>query len=137
MMNAKTTAGSTRFKVAIPVLAAQDLSVSLAFYAKLGFPTRFEYDDYAAFTIGDAQSGEIEIHLWQCDERHIAENTGCRVEVEGIDALYEKCLSEGAVHSNGSLGERPWGTREFVLVDPAGNIITFFERSPKVTNGAG
>ena len=130
-MDRKTTVESTRFLRAIPVLAAQDLSVSLVFYAKLGFPTRFQFEDYAAFAIGDAQSGEIEVHLWQCDERHIAENTGCRVEVEGIDALYEKCRASGAVHSNGSLGERPWGTREFVLVDPAGNIITFFEQSSK------
>jgi len=113
---------------AVPVLAAQDISVSLAFYANLGFPTRFQVEDYAAFTIGDASSGEIEIHLWQCAERHIAENTGCRVQVENVQSLFEKCQAAGAVHPNGTLQEKPWDTREFVLVDPAGNIITFFER---------
>ncbi len=127
-MNAKPAGRSTRFVAAVLILAAQDLSVSLAFYAKLGFPTRFQYDDYATFNIGNESLGEIEIHLWQCDERHIAENTGCRVQVENIEPLYEKCGAAGAVHPNGSLQEKPWGTREFVLVDPAGNIITFFER---------
>ena len=130
MMGVKTQVRSTRFLAAIPVLAAQDLSISLAFYANLGFVTRFQYEDYAAFTIGDQASGEIEIKidLWQCEERHIAENTGCRAQVENIEPLYEKCREAGAVHINGSLHEKPWGTREFVLVDPAGNIITFFER---------
>ncbi len=130
-MNVEMQSRSTRFIAAVPVLAAQDIAVSLAFYATLGFPTRFEMDDYAAFTLGDSSSGEIEIHLWQCDDRRIAEHTGCRVEVEGVDALYEKCRDAGAVHPNGDLQEKPWGTREFVLVDPAGNIITFFERMEK------
>ena len=118
----------TRFLRAVPVLAAQDISASLAFYANLGFAIRFQEDDYAAFLIGNETSGEIEIHLWQCDDKAIAENSGCRVEVENIESLYEKCLETGAVHSNGNLQERPWGTREFVLLDVAGNIITFFER---------
>ena len=126
-MSELASSQSTRFLRAVPVLAAQDLAVSLEFYANLGFPTRFEVDGYAGFTIGDEGSGEVEVHLWHCEDRNIAENTGCRVEVANIQPLYEKCQAAGAVHINGSLQERPWGTREFVLVDPAGNIITFFE----------
>jgi len=32
------------------------------------------------------------------------------------------------VHPNGELGERPWGTREFSIVDPSGVCIALVER---------
>ena len=99
-MNAKNNVGSTQFLAAVPILAAQDLSISLAFYESLGFLTRVQYEDYAIFMIGDEYSGAVEIHLWQCDDRYIAENTGCRVQVENIEPLHEKCLEAGAIHSN-------------------------------------
>jgi hypothetical protein len=31
------------------------------------------------------------------------------------------------VHPNGELSEQPWGTREFSILDPDRNAVTFFE----------
>ena len=127
-MDQQMPSQGTRFLRGIPLLAAQDLAVSLKFYADLGFLSHSLYNDYAVFTMGNEESGEVDIHWWLCPDRNIAENTGCQVEVTKVDPLYEKCRVAGAMPQNGSLQERPWGTREFVLVDLAGNIITFFER---------
>jgi len=115
----------TQFIRSVPVLAALNIAQSVAFYEKLGFTTRFQQEDYAIILIG-----AIEIHLWQCDDKYIADNTGCRVEVKHIEPLHQKYQQANVVHPNGPLREQPWGTREFTLLDIAGNIITFFERLP-------
>ena len=31
----------------------------------------------------------------------------------------------GIVHPNGALADKPWGTREFAILDPDGNLLTF------------
>ena len=121
----------TTFLRAVPVLAALDIPAAVAFYERAGFTARYQAEDgeYAIVQIGG--DGGVEIHFWKCDDRRIAENTGCRVEVTGVETLYEKHRALGIVHPNGALGERPWGTREFVMVDDSGNIVTFFERLPR------
>jgi uncharacterized glyoxalase superfamily protein PhnB len=50
-----------------------------------------------------------------------------RVGVRGIDPLYEHCQIEGIVHPNAPLQEKPWGFREFSVIDNDGNLVTFFE----------
>ncbi len=126
-MSATLVSGDTQttFLRAVPVLPALNIVEAVAFYERAGFTTRYraEDDDYAIVHVG-----AVEVHLWKCDDRRIAENTGCRVEVTGVEPLYEKHRALGIVHSNGPLSEKPWGTREFVMVDNSGNIITFFER---------
>lgn len=43
-----------------------------------------------------------------------------------IDGLYRWVIDHGvAIHSNGDLGNRPWGQREFALLDPDNNLLTF------------
>jgi uncharacterized glyoxalase superfamily protein PhnB len=55
-------------------------------------------------------------------------DTMFRIRVEGIDELYERCRVEQIVHPNAPLEEKPWGAREFAVVDGDGNLLTFFER---------
>ena len=112
-------------KRAIPLLASLDLDRTRIFYAeKFGF-------DGEVFHVDDAAGVErdgVQIHFWKCDDRHIAENTSCRIEVEGIDALYEELLPRGVVHPNGPLTDQPWGFREFAVLDCDGNLITFVQK---------
>ncbi|MBC8116073.1 MAG: VOC family protein [Candidatus Saccharimonas sp.] len=111
-------------KRAIPLLASLDIDRTLTFYAeKLGFDTQVFHVDDAA---GVERDG-VQIHFWKCDDRHIAENTSCRIEVEGIDTLYEELLPRGVVHPNGPLADQPWGFREFAVLDCDGNLITFVQ----------
>jgi uncharacterized glyoxalase superfamily protein PhnB len=51
-----------------------------------------------------------------------------RIRVEGIDELYEHCRARGIIHPSAPLQEKPWGAREFAVVDGDGNLLTFFER---------
>ncbi len=45
-----------------------------------------------------------------------------------IDGLYRWVIDRGvAIHPNGDLGNRPWGQREFALLDPDHNLLTFGE----------
>ena len=114
----------TRFVSATPVLASLDIERSVEFYcSRLGFATvHVQQGSY-----GIVSRGAVQLHFWACTERHIAENTSCRVRVEGIDALYAQCTAFGIVHPNATLDTRPWGTREFGVLDPDGNLVTFAE----------
>jgi catechol 2,3-dioxygenase-like lactoylglutathione lyase family enzyme len=43
-----------------------------------------------------------------------------------IDGLYRWLIDRGvAIHPNGKLGNRAWGQREFALLDPDNNLLTF------------
>ena len=107
-----------------PVLASLDIRRSVDFYRdKLGF-----FEVYAEPGVyGIVEHGEVEIHFWPCTDRRIAEATGCRISVAGIAELYAACRRHGVVHPNAPLQTRPWGTREFGVLDPDGNLVTFHE----------
>ena len=125
MVTAENLSSTAIFKIAVPKQAALNIRKAVEFYEQnLGFSKRFEMDDYAA--VG---RGSVEIHLWQCDDKYIAENTACRINVEGIDVLYQEYEVKGIVHPHGKLVTTPWGTKEFTVLDLDGNGITFCEAS--------
>ena len=110
---------------AVPILASLDIRVTVAFYVdRLGFACRHEaVGEYAIL-----QRDGIEIHFWPCDDPDIAANTACRVGVTGIDALYEEYAERRVLRPDCVVRSTPWGTREFEVFDPHGNLITFHER---------
>lgn len=127
---------------AIPALPVSDLERSIVFYRdKIGFTLRHHEGGFAMF-----EREAVEIHLWSADddawrtrdgsspvvsgaESFIAGTSSCRIGVEGVDELYRRVEAYDILHSNADLADKPWGTREFGVVDPDGNLITFFERS--------
>ncbi len=114
-------------RYAIPKFPVANVQVALAFYKNaLGFRELFNYGDYAA-----VRRDAVEIHLWECQDRRIAENTACRVAVEHIETLYAEYQQAGVIHPNGALEEKPWGMKEFVALDIDGNGLFFFERWPR------
>jgi catechol 2,3-dioxygenase-like lactoylglutathione lyase family enzyme len=113
-----------RLVATIPVLASLDITRSVSFYRDmLGFVVvHAEPGVYAVLSRDD-----IQLHLWSCAERRIAENTSCRVQVKGLDSLYAEYAPKAVLHPNASdIRLRPWGAREFVVLDDSGNCITFF-----------
>ncbi len=115
-----------QFIAATPVLASLDIERSAEFFSsKLGFTkvhiVQAEY--------GIVSNGAVQIHFWACKDRHIAEATGCRVQVQGIGELHAQCASHDIVHPNAPLARKPWGTMEFAILDPDGNLVTFYERA--------
>lgn len=109
---------------AIPVLASLDLEATQRFYVdKLGFSAVAQYPDY-----GIVERDGVQIHFWLTDDVDIPKATSCRVDVGGVDELYEEMNASGVVHPNGPLTDQPWGLREFAVLDGDGNMITFGQR---------
>ena len=108
---------------AVPVLASLDIEATQRFYAeRMGFASVARYPDY-----GIVARDDVQIHFWLTDDADIPKATSCRVEVVGIDQLYEEMSASGVVHPNGPLTDQPWGIREFAVLDGDGNMITFGE----------
>jgi catechol 2,3-dioxygenase-like lactoylglutathione lyase family enzyme len=110
---------------AAPVLASLHIERTVSFYCtRLGFSR--VYVDPGVWGIVSRDS--IQIHFWPCHDKSFAENTSCRVYVRGIDALFAELQPQGVVHPNAPLAQKPWGSREFGVLDLDGNLIIFAER---------
>lgn len=113
-----------KFLSTTPVLASLDIERTVAFFeSKLGFKRlHAEQGVY-----GVVHQGQVSVHFWACTDKAIAEATSCRIQVFGIQELYYHCNAEGLVHPSAPLERKPWGTMEFGVLDPDGNLITFHE----------
>ncbi len=72
---------------------------------------------------------EIEIHFFEFPTITIAENYGqIYIRVTNIESLYQSyLLNNVAIHPNGKLEKKPWQQKEFSLLDPDNNLLTFGE----------
>ena len=113
------------FTSAVPVLPTTDLSQATAFYGQLGFQVLHQDDEYAI-----VKRDGVELHVWLCPDRSLADNSSCRIQVTGIEALYREYQTKGLLASNAAVRDKPWGTKEFVIFDPDRVLITFVERVP-------
>ena len=119
-----------RMERAVPVLASLDIEATQRFYSeKMGFEAGARYPDY-----GIVSRDGVQIHFWLTDDADIPKETSCRIDVVGVDRLYEEMLSAGVVHPNGPLTDQPWGFREFATLDGDGNLIKFGERTATRTS---
>lgn len=69
----------------------------------------------------------IEIHFFEFSTLDPNENYGqVYIRTDDIDSLY-KSLVEGnvGIHPNGNLQVKSWGQKEFSLLDPDNNLLTF------------
>jgi catechol 2,3-dioxygenase-like lactoylglutathione lyase family enzyme len=102
----------TSFLAAIPALAVSDVARAAAFFADvLGFNPIHVQDDY-----GIARRDAVEVHFWAATgpegsgaEPRLAGTTSCRVQVEGITALYKQCQRRQVIHPNGESAPRALG----------------------------
>jgi catechol 2,3-dioxygenase-like lactoylglutathione lyase family enzyme len=101
---------------AIPVLPARDLDETLSFWqAELGFEEIMRNDEYAI-----VERDRQQVHFFPAPALDPLENDGgCRLGVEDVDAMYREYLE----HVFAPLEGKPWGTREFAVVDPTRNLI--------------
>jgi hypothetical protein len=61
-------------------------------------------------------------------ESFLSGTASCRIEVEGVDELYEELAAADVLHpvSRGGVDDTDFGTREFATLDPDGNLVTFY-----------
>jgi catechol 2,3-dioxygenase-like lactoylglutathione lyase family enzyme len=111
---------------ASPVLASLDIERTVSFYcSRIGFSRVYAQPGEWGIVSRDS----IQLHFWPCADRRIAENTSCRIYVTGVEQLFAECDREGVVHPNARLEAKPWGSREFGVLDPDGDLITFAQRT--------
>lgn len=137
----------TRVLGAVPVLPVAEIKPAARFYVRrLGFESVYVDTGYGIV----ARDG-VELHLWAATDKgwrarlsrpggapiesgaesFLAGTASCRLRVEGIAALHARAEADGIVHPNGPLADKPWGLREFAVLDPDGNLVTFFEPVPR------
>jgi hypothetical protein len=108
-----------------PKLPMRHKKVTQEFYInQLGF-TAFGSTDFDGYLMVEKE--QIQIHFFEFKALDPNENYGqVYIRTDDIDALYSSFLEKQInIHPNGTLATKPWGQREFSLLDPDNNLLTF------------
>jgi catechol 2,3-dioxygenase-like lactoylglutathione lyase family enzyme len=129
----------------IPALPARDVAAAVGFYTdRLGFQALHHDGGFAVMGRSDAV-----VHLWESSEESwrdrddlqrrpvrsgaesfLSGTASGRIEVGGIEELYEELRAADVLHPVERGGDRPgttdFGTREFATLDLDGNLLTFY-----------
>ncbi len=100
-------------------------AITRAFYQQyLGFADIGEHD-YPEYLLLERDGQELHFFLFEALRE--SENYGqIYLRTDAIDDLYRSFQVLGTpIHPNGALGNRPWGMREFSVLDPDHNLLTF------------
>ena len=127
----------------IPALPVRDAAAAAAFYRdRLGFRVLHQDEAFVVLERDGAQ-----VHLWKADdeswreragdgrpvqsgaESFIAGTASCRIEVAGVDELYEELAARDVLHpvSRDGVSQTDFGSREFATLDADGNLISFYQ----------
>lgn len=103
----------------MPELPLDDVAAGVSHYRDvLGFSVNYEQND-----IGVIDRDSVRILLIARTKRHQGIGS-CYVYVGDADALYAELVAKGA-NAQGKPISQPWGLREFSVLDPEGNRLTF------------
>jgi catechol 2,3-dioxygenase-like lactoylglutathione lyase family enzyme len=128
----------------IPAMPVRAMPAAVAFYRdRLGFEVLHHDGGFAVLCRDEAV-----VHLWESSdeswrdrgealekpistgaESFLAGTASFRVQVNGVDELYEEMMRADVLHpvSKESVEVTDFGTREFATLDLDGNLVTFFE----------
>lgn len=116
-----------------PELPSLDLHRTRNFYeTKLGFKTISLYPNYAIFS----RDG-VWLNFVLCDDAELPKSTSCYVYIDDANALYAELQQQGVIHPNGALADKPYGVREFSVLDDNGCLLKFGQRLGVDTPAAG
>jgi catechol 2,3-dioxygenase-like lactoylglutathione lyase family enzyme len=111
------------FEAVTPRLPVRDVEKALTFYVdKLGFQLGWKWG--VPVTHANVCRDSISLDLIALP----AERCGTAlayVQVRGVDAYFSELKSRDAGVSD--LGDRPYGMRDFEVIDPSGNRLAFGE----------
>lgn len=110
-----------------PQLLVDDLARSIAYYQRLGFTFAEPWEGF--YAVGERDG--LELHLKEspmndAERRHRREqeHLDAAAGVDGIEAFFAECVANGASILK-PLAATAWGTRDFYIEDPDGNVIAF------------
>lgn len=108
-----------------PKLPMRNKAITKDYYIhQLGFRQsgNADYDGYLML-----QKDTIELHFFEFKELDPNENYGqVYIRTDDIENLYQSLLDKQvSIHPAGPLQLKPWGQKEFSLLDPDNNLLTF------------
>lgn len=119
--------------LAIPILPSRSVSATAEFYARLGFEGgAHEFDG----GYGILRRGSVELHFFTHKELVPSQSyAGCYIRVTDVESFYQACLlsqlpSTGIPRME-RLEDKPWGLREFAIIDPDGNLLRIGQVLPE------
>lgn len=111
------------FQSVCPKLPMRDKASTRAFYESLGFTAvNDSFPDYLMM-----KREQVEIHFFHFPKLNPAENYGMvYIRVSDAAALYHAFVAKNLpIHEAGHLEDKPWKQREFAMLDPDTNLLTF------------
>ncbi len=119
--------------LAIPTLPCRSVGVTVDFYRRLGFEggPHASDGDYVIL-----RRGAVELHFFRHPDLVPAEShAGCYIRVRDVDSLH-RAFSSHALPRTGiprmeAPEDKPWGLREFALLDPDGNLLRIGQILPR------
>lgn len=108
-----------------PKLPMRNKAITRNFYLeKLGFQI-FGNGDFDGYLMIEKE--KIQIHFFEYQDLDPLKNYGqVYIRTNDVDALYQEFISkEVSIHPGGVLENKPWGQREFSILDPDHNLLTF------------
>lgn len=108
-----------------PKLPMRNKKVTKDFYIdKLGFK-EFGSTNFNEYLM--IEKDQIQIHFFEFKGLKPKKNYGqVYIRTNDIDSLYQALLDcNTKIHPNGSLEIKPWGQKEFSVLDPDNNLLTF------------
>jgi uncharacterized glyoxalase superfamily protein PhnB len=110
-----------------PKLPMRNKDLTSDYYInQLGFQ-KFGDADYAEYLM--VEKDNIQIHFFEFKELDPGQNYGqVYIRTDDIEGLYHSLKEKGVrIHPNAPLTMKPWGQKEFSLLDPDNNLLTFGE----------
>ncbi|HTN45388.1 MAG TPA: VOC family protein [Flavipsychrobacter sp.] len=108
-----------------PKLPMRDKAKTRNFYLNQLKFKEFGSNDFDGYLM--IEKDEIQIHFFEFKYLDPKENYGqVYIRTDNIEHLYQSMSDDNvSIHPAGHLAIKPWGQREFSLVDPDNNLITF------------
>lgn len=109
----------------IPKLPMRNRTLTHNYYVeKLGFKY-IGSDDFEQYLI--VEKDGLQLHFFEFKTLDPKENYGqIYIRTKNVDELFQTYLTNRVeIHPNGHLENKPWQQREFSLLDPDNNLLTF------------
>ena len=118
------TSDDVKLGSATPIFRVPDLSQALEWYQSvLGFQIAWTWGEPADHASVCCDSAEINLVVEPGGQLTISR---VYFETQGVDAYHDR-VSRAGGQVTVSLGDRSYGMRDFRIVDPAGNELSFGE----------
>ena len=114
-----------QYDLAIPTLPSRSVGDTVVFYKRLGFEGGV-HESNNSYAI--VRRGAVELHFFTHEELVPAESSaGCYIRVLDVEKIYRECsssqLPRKGIPRMETLENKPWGLREFAIIDPDGNLL--------------